>query len=168
MSSRSYFGVGFLRGLNSVAEVFAPYAGEYEHSPLLEGYGSIRGVISAHRRDALPPSEELEKIDRMIPGGADRILCMAEKKLENEFRMSEKELAQRFGEMRRGQYLGWLLAIGAVIAASIMGLCHAPWQLSVTLVGIPMMGAVQTLIQGRKEKAEDKQSAGSDLGSQSD
>jgi len=159
MLARSYFGVGFLRGLNSVAEVFAPYAGAYEGC--LESYGSSPDVISAHRRDALPPAEELEKIDRMIPGGADRLLRMAEKKLDNEFRMSEQELARRFGEMKRGQYLGWSLAIGAVIAAVVMGLCHAPWQLSATLVGIPMMGAVQTLIQGRKEKAEEKQSAGS-------
>src|SRR3981081_4698371 len=34
MLARNYFGVGFLRGLNSVAEVFAPYSSEQECSLL--------------------------------------------------------------------------------------------------------------------------------------
>jgi hypothetical protein len=34
MLAHNYFGVGFLRGLNSVAEVFAPYSSEHERSVL--------------------------------------------------------------------------------------------------------------------------------------
>ena len=111
MLARSYFGVGFLRGLNSVAEVFAPYSGEHECSL------------------------------QIIPGGADRLL-----------RMAEKEQTHRIEDAKRGQYLGWSLAAGAVIAAAVVSLCRGPWQVSVALVGIPVLGAVQALIQGRKEK----------------
>jgi hypothetical protein len=83
----------------------------------------------------------LEKIDRIIPGGADRLL-----------RMAEKEQAHRIQDAKRGQYLGWSLAAGAIVAAALVSLGRGPWQVSVALVGIPVLGVVQMLIQGRKEK----------------
>jgi hypothetical protein len=110
MLARNYFGVGFLRGLNSVAEVFSSYSSEHECSLL----GEMR---------------------------SDRLL-----------RMAEKEQSHRIEDAKRGQYLGWSLAAGAVIAAALVSLCRGPWQVSVALVGIPVLGAVQALIQGRKEK----------------
>jgi hypothetical protein len=114
MLARNYFGVGFLRGLNSVAEVFSSYSSEHEY-PLL---GELRSDC-----------------------GADRLL-----------RMAEKEQSHRIEDAKRGQYLGWSFAAGAVIAAALVSLCRGPWQVSVALVGIPVLGAVQALIQGRKEK----------------
>jgi Predicted membrane protein (DUF2335) len=129
MLARNHFGVGFLRGLNSAAEVFAPYSNRQER-PLLG------------RSGPLPPPSELEKIDQIIPGGADRLL-----------RMAEKEQTHRIEDAKRGQYLGWSLAAGAVIAAAVVSLCHGSWQVSVALVGIPVLGAVHALIQGRREKS---------------
>src|ERR1700722_9687399 len=114
MLARNYFGVGFLRGLNSAAEVFAPYFSEDECS-LLGQMGSdwsrlgqdlrvvlgaalanispdvsehrpaesrgpprpVTSIISAHWSGPLPPPAELEKIDQIIPGGADLLLRMA-------------------------------------------------------------------------------------------
>jgi hypothetical protein len=116
MLTHSYFGVGFWRGLNSAAEVFAPYSGSYERSPI----GQMLAV-------------------RIIPGGADRLLSMA-----------EKELTHRIEDARRGRYLGWSLATVAVVAAAVVSLCHGSWQVSVALVGVPVLGAVHALIQGRK------------------
>ena len=179
MLARNIFGVGFLRGLNSATEVFAPYYSEPEGSLLgrmrsdwnrlgedlravmgamlasisqdisehrpAESRGPIHpitSVISAHWSGPLPPPAELEMIDQIIPGGADRLLCMA-----------EKEQTHRIEDARRGQYLGWSLAAGAVVTAVIVSLCHGPWQVSVALVGIPVLGAVHGLIQGRKEKS---------------
>jgi hypothetical protein len=179
MLARNYFGVGFLRGLNSVAEVFSSHSSEHECSLLgemrsdwsklgqdlrivlgtalasispddvsehrpAESRGPTRpitSIISAHWSGPLPPPAELEKIDQIIPGGADRLL-----------RMAEKEQSHRIEDAKRGQYLGWSLAAGAVIAAALVSLCRGPWQVSVALVGIPVLGAVQALIQGRKEK----------------
>lgn len=133
MLARNYFGVGFLRGLNSVAEVFAPYSSGHARSLL----GQMRSDWSG----ALPPPAELDRIDRIIPGGADRLL-----------RMAEKEQTHHIEDANRGQYLGRSLAAGAVIAAAVVSLCQGSWQVSVALVGIPVLGAVQALIQGRKEK----------------
>jgi uncharacterized membrane protein len=177
MLARSYFGVGFLRGLNSAAEVFAPYSSERKSSlpgqlrsdwsRLGEDLRTVLGatlaslsqdmsekraespgptrpiasIISTRWSGPLPPAAELEKIDQIIPGGADRLLHMA-----------EKEQMHRIDDARRGQYFGWSLALGAVIAAALVSLCHGPWQVSVALVGIPVLGAVHALIQGRKEK----------------
>jgi hypothetical protein len=171
MLPRNYLGVGFLRGLNSAAEVFAPYSDRHEHSPpelrndwsrlgedlrtalgaalanisedvseqqAVESRRPIRpttSIISAHWSGPLPPPSELEKIDQIIPGGADRLL-----------RMAEKEQTHRIEDAKRGQYLGWSLAAGAVIAAALVSLCHGPWQVSVALVGIPVLGAVHALL----------------------
>ena len=112
MLAHNHFGVGFLRGLNSAAEVFAPYSNRHA--------GSLHEII---------------------PGGADRLL-----------RMAEKEQAHRIEDAKRGQYLGWSLAAGAVVATAVVSLCQGPWQVSVALVGIPVLGAVHALIQGRREK----------------
>lgn len=239
MQARNYFSVGFWRGLNSVAEVFAPYAGGYgghESSPIgptRSGWNSLRedtksalgaafakispGVsgrqladsrrsarpvtkfVFARWRNPLPSATELEKIEKMVPGGADRLLQMAEQDLEaslqrverelahrieaaekdqahrieaaekeqayrieaaeKDHQIAEKELARRIEDsrrghedFRRGQWLGWFLAAGALTAAAVVSLFHVPWQVSVALVGIPVLGAVQALIQGRKEK----------------
>jgi hypothetical protein len=172
------FGVGFLRGLNSVSELFVSHSNGHEYSLLgqmrsdwsrlgddlrnalgsmlttvsqdvserhkIDGGGvhrPVTSIVSAHWSGPLPPPAELEKIDQIIPGGADRLLCMA-----------EKEQVHRIEDAKRGQYLGWSLAAGAVIAAAVVSLCHGPWQVAVALVGIPVLGAVQALIQGRKEK----------------
>ena len=140
MLARNYFGVGFLRGLNSVAEAFASCSSEHECS-LLEEMGSDWSRLGQDLRNVLPPPAELEMIDQIIPGGADRLL-----------RMAEKEQSHRIEDAKRGQYLGWSLAAGAVIAAAVVSLCRGPWQVSVALVGIPVLGAVLALIQGRKEK----------------
>jgi Predicted membrane protein (DUF2335) len=144
MLARNYLGVGFLRGLNSAAEVFAPYSDRHEQQAV-EGRRPTRpmtSIISAHWSGPLPPVSELERLDQIIPGGADRLL-----------RMAEKEQTHRIEDAKRGQYLGWSLAAGAVIAAALVSLCHGPWQVSVALVGIPVLGAVHALIQGRKEKS---------------
>jgi len=218
MFARSYFGVGFLRGLSSAAEAFAPYSGSYGRSLLgparsdwrrigrefRPALGSalahvseensesqpaesrrsssrpITSIIAAHWSGPLPPPAELERLDQIIPGGADRLLSMAEKQLglaakeldmaekkldiaekerekelgmaEKELAMADKELTHRIQDTRRGLYLGWSLAMGAVITAAVVSLCHGPWQVSVAVVGIPMLGAVHALIQGRGEK----------------
>ena len=179
MLARNYFGVGFLRGLNSATEAFASYSGEHDTSllgQLRSDWNRLGGdlkavlgaalanvhhdvseqrpavtrgpilptasIISAHWSGPLPPPAELEKIDQIIPDGADRLL-----------RMAEKEQTHRIEDAKRGQYLGWSLASGAVVAAAAVSLCRGPWQVSVALVGIPVLGAVQALIQGRKEKS---------------
>ncbi|HEY6927399.1 MAG TPA: DUF2335 domain-containing protein [Steroidobacteraceae bacterium] len=213
MRSRGDFYVGFMRGLNSVAEVFAPYHGAYESSfgggvrsdwahgredmknalgvafakiapgsskrPVAPGLRSSRSItrfVSAHWRGPLPPPSELERIEQTIPGGADRLLRMAERDLQlaeqelavagqelqmaqqdlqlaqQRLQLAQKEQTHRFEDSKRGQYLGFFLAAGTVIAAAVVSLFHAPWQVSVALVGIPMLGAVQALIQGRREK----------------
>jgi hypothetical protein len=131
MLARNYFGVGFLRGLNSVAEVFSSYSSEHEYS-----------LLGEMRSDWSKLGQDLRVVlDQIIPGGADRLL-----------RMAEKEQSHRIEDAKRGQYLGWSLAAGAVIAAALVSLGRGPWQVSVALVGIPVLGAVQALIQGRKEK----------------
>jgi uncharacterized membrane protein len=206
MRSRNEFYVGFMRGLNSVAEVFAPYREAYDGSPdgrmrsdranvredmknalgvafakiapnssrrqLAQSRRSSRSItrfVSAHWRGPLPPPTELERIERTIPGGAERLLRMAEQELEvaeqelevagrelqmagQELQMAQQEQTHRFEDSRRGQYLGFSLAAGTVTAAAVVSVFHAPWQVSVALVGIPMLGAVQALIQGRREK----------------
>lgn len=146
MLARNYLGVGFLRGLNSVVEVFAPHSGEHDRSPLgqmrsdwirlggdlrtafatithdvseprpAESRGPtppVAGIISAHWSGPLPPPADLEKIDRIVPGGADRLLCMA-----------EREQIHRIEDAKRGQYLGWSLAAGAVVKAAVVSLCR--------------------------------------------
>src|SRR3569833_3056726 len=101
--------------------------------------------------------------------GADRLLRMAEQDLQGALKMAEKEQASRIQtvekeqasriqiaekehvrliedsrqgqeKFRRGQWLGWFLAAGALTAAAVVSLFNTPWQVSVALVGIPVLG----------------------------
>jgi uncharacterized membrane protein len=157
---------------NALGVAFAKIAPNSSRRLLAQGRRPSRSItrfVSAHWRGPLPPPTELERIEQTIPGGADRLLRMAERDLHlaeqdlqlaeqelevagQELQIAQKEQAHRFEDSRRGQYLGFSLAAGTVIAAAVVSLFHAPWQVSVALVGIPMLGAVQALIQGRREK----------------
>lgn len=121
----------------------------------------VSRLISSHQEWSapLPPPAALEQYDKIVPGGADRILQMAERAQAH--RMECERIALECGRLEigpslkmgsRGQWLGWTLAVIAIVGAAACGIWGAPWQVSVALVGVPVLGAVQAIVEGRRQQ----------------
>jgi uncharacterized membrane protein len=96
----------------------------------------------------LPPPEALEKYDKVIPGSAARLLQLTEKEQVHRHTMDQNVLATKAGDVKRGQYLGFLIG-GAAVVGAIAVASFAPW-VSVALVGVPVASIVNAIVKGRK------------------
>lgn len=95
----------------------------------------------------LPPPAALERFDQIIPGGADRILKLAEEQQAHRQALEKSEQVALISQDKRGQWLGFaviLCAIGAAVGAAYLG---AHWSVSVALVGVPILGMVKAIMR---------------------
>ena len=97
----------------------------------------------------LPPPAALEKFNQIIPGGADRILAMAEKEQVHRIEYEKVGLNATAGESKRGQFLGAAVSVIAILGAVYAAHVGAPWSVSVALVGVPVLGLVRAIVRPR-------------------
>lgn len=104
----------------------------------------------------LPPPAALEHFERIIPGGANRILSLVEKEQANRVTAEKKALDAQIDEGKRGQQLGALIAILAVGGAVLTAIFGAHWSVSVALVSVPVLGMVQAIARKAPQPPERK------------
>lgn len=80
---------------------------------------------------------------------------MAEKEQTHRLECERLALPKAIESDKRGQLLGWALGSLALICAVINTWLHGPWQVGVALVGLPVLGAVQSFVRGKAEQAKD-------------
>lgn len=97
----------------------------------------------------LPPPAALERFNDIIPGGADRILAMAEKEQGHRIEYESTGLRATTEEAKRGQYLGSVLSAVALLGAVFVVYLGGPWEVSVALVGIPVLGIIRAIVKPR-------------------
>lgn len=117
-----------------------------------------RQVVAAQRTEwsgPLPPPDVLERFDQVIPGGAARILQMAESEQSHRISFEQSALKAAIADKKRGQFFGGTIGILAILGAVAAVYLGAPWQVPVALVGVPVLGIVQALIgsSGKKDGA---------------
>lgn len=117
-------------------------------------------VTEAHRAEVswtgpLPPPAALEHFDRIIPGGASRILEMAEREQSHRIKLENSMLASETSDTRRGQWFGAGVAFAALIGAVLTVLYGAHPSVSIALVSVPVLGIVKALVDGRSSKRQD-------------
>jgi uncharacterized membrane protein len=97
----------------------------------------------------LPPPEALQKFEAVIPGGAERILAMAE--LEQKHRVGREGVALNamIADTRRGQWLGGAVAIAAIAGAVGTAYAGVYWVVPASLVSVPVMAMIRALIVAR-------------------
>lgn len=107
----------------------------------------------------LPPPAALEQFDTIIENGAERIFKMAE--AEQSARLARESDAIRYEftkfeairqDNRRGQWLGFIIAISAVAAASVTAYFGAHPSVSIALVGVPILGIVKAIINSKSDR----------------
>src|SRR5215210_3890272 len=67
----------------------------------------------------IPPPAVLERLDRVVPGGAERVLRMAEKEQAHRIAYEREGLAASKADAWRGQYLGAAISLTAIIGAVV-------------------------------------------------
>jgi uncharacterized membrane protein len=106
--------------------------------------------VHAQRSAPLPAPAELEHYDRIVPGMAERIVRMAEQEQAHRGEQARKWLDATVANAARGQWLGGITILAAIIGALAIAVLHDSWQIGVALVSVPVLGAVQALIRGRE------------------
>jgi uncharacterized membrane protein len=102
-------------------------------------------MTAAHWSGPLPPPSALHSFNEVIPGGADRILKMAESEQAHRHRCDGNALQLEIEAVKRGQWLGATVSIMSIIGATVSTLVHAPWQATAALVGVPILGIIQSI-----------------------
>ena len=118
-------------------------------------------LTAAHWSGPLPHPDDLDRFNLVVEGSAERILRMAEEQQSHRHKIeinqaecnilairsnSDTQLAEARAVMR-GHYLGSAISISSIIASVVTSIMGAPWQVSVALVGVPVMGAVQAFLK---------------------
>jgi len=97
-------------------------------------------VVKKQISGPLPPSSEFEQYERTLPGGADRILRMAEEQSAHrrEIEKSDSESARKLND--RGQWIGAGLLVFIVLCATVGGIFGGPAvSFAVTSPGIILL-----------------------------
>ena len=106
----------------------------------------------------LPSPADLERFDKVIPQGAERILKMAELEQGHRHEYEKEGMVASTKEAGRGQFLGALVSCLAIGAAAYTASIHAHWAVSTALVGIPVLGLVRAIVRPRAPKPPPAQS----------
>jgi len=93
----------------------------------------------------LPPPQTLQKFDAIVPGSAERIIRMAEQEQAHRHRMEESVVRAH----RRGQWMGFCVALVALSGAIVAIVRGAHWSVPVALAGPPIAVIVASLIGKR-------------------
>ena len=110
-------------------------------------------VVSAQWQGPLPPPAALEQYNDIVPGGADRIVRMAEQEVEHRIKTEQAIVKGELAAGQRGQYLGAAVAFLALLLAALLAYLGSPWPIVAALVSVPVLGMVNAIVNGRRNDA---------------
>ena len=103
---------------------------------------------------ALPRPEDFAKYSAVVEDAPERILKMAEKEQDHRIAMESQIVPAENAAGARGQILGAIIALSALILAVAANYLGAPWQLSTALVGVPVLSVARSLVTAIKPSPE--------------
>lgn len=83
-----------------------------------EAVDRAESLVSVQYRGPLPPPAVLVKYNQAFPDCAERIVAMAERQAAHRQALESNALAGKLTAERRGQALGFALALTAIMAAA--------------------------------------------------
>lgn len=121
-------------------------------------------IVSQHIRSwggPLPAPDTLKEYDVIIPGLAERIVKMAETQSAHRIELEGKVVNSQLSESKRGQYLGFIIAVICICATVWLSLAGHEAVAGV-LGGTALVGLVTVFVVGKREqKADLSRKAGS-------
>lgn len=116
-----------------------------------------------HHEGPLPAPEDLQRYEALAPGAAERIIRMAEAEQSHRHALESKALEADasvritfqgtedarikgvFASDRRGQYLGTIVSLSAIVAAVATAVMGIAWYVPIAFLSLPVMGMVKAL-----------------------
>ena len=83
-----------------------------------------------------------------------RILRMAEQEQAHRIAMESQIVPANNSAGLRGQFLGAAISVVALLMASLAAYWGAPWQVPVSMVGIPVLSVARSLVMAWKAKPD--------------
>lgn len=102
----------------------------------------------------LPPPQILKGYNEIIPGAAERIMCMAERQAQHRQGIERDSLNAEIRDGRRGQLFGFILAMTAVLGAIY---CFSMgYTTGGSVIGLSTVtGLVSVFVYGRHQKRKE-------------
>ncbi|WP_102915737.1 DUF2335 domain-containing protein [Phaeobacter inhibens] len=102
---------------------------------------------------ALPRPEDFAKYAEVVSDAPERILRMAEKEQDHRIHLENQIVPADNKAGARGQWLGAVISLAALILAVLANWLDAPWQVSVALVGVPVLSVARSLVTAIKSSS---------------
>lgn len=118
--------------------------------PSPEGSEEVRMSLTQTTSGPLPPASEFRAYEQTLPGGAERILAMAEKEQDHRFDWEKEALDAEIRDRKRGHYLVFVLTLfitGAIVYLTMYG--H--YAIAAILGGTVLLGLAKLFLDYRRE-----------------
>jgi uncharacterized membrane protein len=102
----------------------------------------------------LPPSEELERYNQVVPGLADRLVTTFEKQASHRMELEKLVITNQVKEGNRGQIIGAILAILFLFGALWITHDGYPW-VGGTIGGTTVVSLATLFVLGKKAQKQD-------------
>jgi uncharacterized membrane protein len=99
-----------------------------------------------------PPPEAVERYEKVLPGSFDRMIKMAEQLQAAQIEETRRALEYAQADSRRGHWLGWWVAIFAMVGAVACLQFNYPWVAAVFL-SVPVMAIAKAFVEATKSQA---------------
>jgi len=114
---------------------------------------SPMAVSSFHYQGPIPPASELAGIDRIIPGGADRIIRMAENQAQHRQDIEKVVITCQQNQSGQGQWFAFIIALALVGTGTFCILKSHDWAGAVIITST-LVSAAGTFIVGKSSQKQ--------------
>jgi len=97
----------------------------------------------------LPAPEDLERYGQVVPDGAERIMRMAENEAKHRQALENSLHQQEFAWLRRGQWMGFVIALAGFAASAWLGSVGSHWPAGLLGTGT-LLSLVAVFVLGRR------------------
>lgn len=94
----------------------------------------------------LPRPEDFAKFGEVVPTAPERLLRMAEIEQQHRIALESAIVPANQKAGLRGQWLGAGISMTALLLATFTAYLGAPWEISVALVGVPVLSVARSLV----------------------
>jgi uncharacterized membrane protein len=126
-----------------------------QRAEIIHPDGTREGVQIHQERmwsGVLPRPEDFGKYGEIVPDAPERILRMAEQEQQHRINLESQMVPADVLAGKRGQWLGAAISLLALSLAAIVSILGGPWQVSVALVGVPVLSVARSLVSAWRSK----------------
>ncbi|MBI5711777.1 MAG: DUF2335 domain-containing protein [Candidatus Eisenbacteria bacterium] len=115
----------------------------------------VQTVQFVHHQGPLPPPEQLEHYNRVLPGAAERIFTLAERQAEHRRNLESTVVTGNLRAQARGQLMGAMIVMVAMVIGGFLIHEGRPTEGFVSMF-VPLAAVAGLFIWGRRRQEEER------------